>query len=97
MFPTAPRAIATITTSVGLLLLPSVASSQHTHQDQPSAAEDPATLFASSCASCHLPPDPEHETDRAWLNQVRDTACSSTPARAREALIACLDAGGVRP
>lgn len=31
-------------------------------------------LFASACISCHLPPDPEVMTDRAWLSQVSDTA-----------------------
>lgn len=31
-------------------------------------------IFAKACVSCHLPPDPEHATDRAWLNQVKDTA-----------------------
>ena len=45
--------------------------------DGPPKAADIAAageLFRSSCTSCHLPPDPAHETDRAWLNQVKDTA-----------------------
>ncbi len=33
-----------------------------------------AALYHSACSTCHLPPDPEHATDRAWLNQVTDTA-----------------------
>ena len=31
-------------------------------------------LFIESCISCHLPPDPNYATDRAWLNQIKDTA-----------------------
>ena len=44
--------------------------------DGPTVAEiaEAAALFESSCVACHLPPDPEHGTDRAWLSQVRDTA-----------------------
>jgi cytochrome c553 len=30
--------------------------------------------FANACTRCHLPPDARYATDRAWLNQVRDTA-----------------------
>jgi len=40
----------------------------------PEAIAEAAQLFRSSCATCHLPPDPARETDRAWLDQVRDTA-----------------------
>lgn len=46
-------------------------------QDSPEHGRDVAgagELFKKSCASCHLPPDPAFETDRAWLNQVFDTA-----------------------
>ena len=44
--------------------------------EAPTAAEIVAAgeLFASSCAACHLPPDPSFFVDRAWLEQVRDTA-----------------------
>lgn len=31
-------------------------------------------LFQKSCTFCHVVPDPAHPTDRAWLNQVSDTA-----------------------
>ena len=33
-----------------------------------------AKLYTTSCISCHLPPDPQVMTDRAWLSQVSDTA-----------------------
>ena len=46
-------------------------------QDAPDHGRDvagAAKLFKKSCAACHLPPDPAFEMDRAWLNQVFDTA-----------------------
>ncbi len=44
--------------------------------DGPKAAEiaQAGELFQRSCMACHLPPDPELPRDRAWLNQVKDTA-----------------------
>ena len=57
--------------------LPSVfATAADDKDDGPKAADIAAAgeLFKSSCAMCHLPPDPKHPTDRAWLNQVKDTA-----------------------
>lgn len=33
-----------------------------------------AELFRAACASCHVAPDPAIDTDRAWLQQVEDTA-----------------------
>jgi mono/diheme cytochrome c family protein len=46
------------------------------HDEAPSAADiaEAGELFANQCASCHLPPDPGFEVDRAWLSQVKDTA-----------------------
>ena len=61
----------------GVLLTPALlASTEATHEDVPTAKEvaDAGALFRSSCAACHLPPDPDHVTDRAWLDQVTDTA-----------------------
>ncbi len=45
-------------------------------KDAPTATEitKAGEIFAKACVSCHLPPDPERATDRAWLNQVKDTA-----------------------
>ena len=40
----------------------------------PTELAEAGRLFRGSCSSCHAPPDPEHETDRAWLHQVADTA-----------------------
>jgi mono/diheme cytochrome c family protein len=72
------RAVVGLTATCGLLLTPFLAASSRTsHADDTPTAEEiqeAAELFSSSCASCHLPPDPEHATDRAWLNQVTDTA-----------------------
>lgn len=31
-------------------------------------------IFENRCARCHVIPDPEHRTDRAWLDQVNRTA-----------------------
>jgi len=33
-----------------------------------------AELYGTSCVGCHVPPDPRFEVERAWLEQVRDTA-----------------------
>lgn len=46
---------------------PSTAS---TDDDAPAVDE----LYARNCSHCHTVPDPAHETDRAWLSQVHDTA-----------------------
>lgn len=72
-----PRLTAVLSATCGLLLVPFLASGQDHHQRGASTdrqTEDVGVLFRSSCATCHLPPDPDHETDRAWLEQVTDTA-----------------------
>ena len=56
------------------LLLLALASPASADDPTPEEIAEAGTLFASSCTQCHLPPDPEHPTDRAWLDQVRDTA-----------------------
>ena len=33
-----------------------------------------AKIYAKSCSSCHLPPDPSFAVDRAWITQLTDTA-----------------------
>jgi mono/diheme cytochrome c family protein len=38
------------------------------------APADAGELFQSRCAACHVAPDQRFETDRAWIEQVRDTA-----------------------
>ena len=62
----------------GTLLAPDLrAAVQLTHRDENPKAmgiDEMAKLFRSSCATCHLPPDPAHGMDNAWLNQVTDTA-----------------------
>jgi hypothetical protein len=72
------RALIRITSIPGALL---AASTLLTAQgplpgDAPTTKEiaDAGKLFRSSCTSCHLPPDPDHATDLAWLDQVTDTA-----------------------
>lgn len=62
--------------AIAFLLSNSFAISSDDKDDNPKAADIAAAgkLFKSSCAMCHLPPDPKHPTDRAWLNQVKDTA-----------------------
>lgn len=34
----------------------------------------PDELFLSRCVGCHLPPDARFAVERAWLEQVLDTA-----------------------
>lgn len=74
-----PYSLVLVAASSGLLLAPLLpgAARPTLRQDGASPAErvtEPAELFRTSCAVCHLAPDPEHATDRAWLTQVKDTA-----------------------
>lgn len=41
---------------------------------QEHGATSAAEIFRGRCVQCHVPPDPAFEVDRAWLNQVRETA-----------------------
>ena len=34
----------------------------------------PDELFANACIGCHVAPDPERATDKAWITQLFDTA-----------------------
>ena len=36
--------------------------------------EQAAQLFSNSCASCHVYPDVQLPTDRAWLGQIMETS-----------------------
>ena len=64
------------TLAIAFLLSSASAIAPDDKDDGPKAADIGAAgeLFKGSCAMCHLPPDPKHPTDRAWLNQVKDTA-----------------------
>lgn len=44
------------------------------HGDGPFSTERAAELFRSSCSVCHTVPDTTFGTDRAWVEQVYDTA-----------------------
>lgn len=59
--------------ALGSLLFPASLSAQSHGQSKGKPAEV-GKLFQSQCMSCHLPPDPGFPTDRAWLNQIQDTA-----------------------
>jgi hypothetical protein len=37
-------------------------------------AQDLGATFTHQCGRCHVPPDPAFAVDRAWLEQVHDTA-----------------------
>ena len=75
---TSSRAILGLFAAFPALLTPLLLSmSSTTNGDEGLSAKEIAAageLFGSSCSACHLPPDPDHELDRAWLNQVTDTA-----------------------
>jgi mono/diheme cytochrome c family protein len=43
-------------------------------QDAVAGPSDTAEFFRSTCSACHVPPDPRFAVERAWLEQVRDTA-----------------------
>ncbi len=61
-----------------LALLPATAETAagQDRSSEPEADEvpDPARLFEQGCQACHQPPDLQFAVDRAWLNQVKDTA-----------------------
>jgi len=62
---------------LGLVLLgaPTGAQGHHAAPDRDTfTLEDAGRLFKGSCSQCHTVPDTAFETDRAWLEQVRDTA-----------------------
>ena len=56
--------------------LPSVQAkqAQDDSKNTPQELARAGKVFQESCTFCHLAPDPSHPTDRAWLNQVSDTA-----------------------
>jgi len=70
-----PRFLFPLSAAAGSLLLGGalLAAPQ---DDAPTAKQiaEAGQLFAASCAGCHLPPDPGHATDLAWLGQVTETA-----------------------
>jgi len=66
-----PRLLALVLVT-GSLALP-VQALQHSNKAG-ARAQNVSKLFSSSCIACHVPPDPKFATDRAWLNQVTDTA-----------------------
>ena len=35
--------------------------------------QDVAKMFESSCASCHVRPDPQFKTDKAWIDRIAGT------------------------
>jgi hypothetical protein len=47
-------------------------------QHAPAAGGDkvmpPDELFANACIGCHVAPDPDLATDKAWITQLFDTA-----------------------
>lgn len=56
-------------------LAPSVGTPQDADRSAPDAqSKAAAALYARECARCHVPPDPDFATDRAWIQQLADTA-----------------------
>lgn len=60
--------------TMAMVLGSSAAQAQSQGHAAPAAIKEMSKLFESQCSSCHLPPDPALPTDRAWLNQIKDTA-----------------------
>lgn len=57
-----------------LLLLLCLPSALCCAQSDSNALAKAGKLFKNACTTCHLPPDPAQALDRAWLNQLKDTA-----------------------
>lgn len=51
-----------------------VAQDGHGRGHGGAAASEPAALFSTQCASCHVTPDPTVATDRAYIRQLQETA-----------------------
>ncbi|HTF88996.1 MAG TPA: hypothetical protein VK843_11345 [Planctomycetota bacterium] len=43
-------------------------------QEEPMSARAASELFLERCVACHVAPDLAYATDRAWVEQVRETA-----------------------
>jgi len=64
-------------TTVSLLLAAGLLSTITTGQllsQSPAAVRSAGEIFQQRCARCHPLPDPNNSTDRAWLDQVKQTA-----------------------
>ena len=63
-----------------ILVLSAAAHAQRPQHGQPPGAKmaqeegRAGVLFRENCLACHQAPDLKFPTDRAWLNQVKDTA-----------------------
>lgn len=42
-------------------------------QAQHKATTDVGAMFDRSCSSCHVRPDPQFKTDKAWINRIAGT------------------------
>jgi hypothetical protein len=59
----------TRTILAGAMLLTSLPA-----QEKPVAIREAGARYQKSCMACHVPPDLRFPTDRAWLEQIRETA-----------------------
>ena len=61
-------------TTVSLLAAAGLVSTGQLVSQSPAAIRSAGQIFQKSCARCHVIPDPDNRTDRAWLDQVKRTA-----------------------
>lgn len=65
---------AIVSVTLGMAVVAPGPTARVAAQDHGRHAVDVAELFRTRCASCHVAPDPAIDTDRAWLQQVEETA-----------------------
>ena len=62
------------TTRLALAFVAGISAGTVQADDPGESQKKAALLYKTHCRSCHLVPDPGHERDRAWLDQVNRTA-----------------------
>lgn len=59
---------------LGIMSVETVTRAQDGDDAHAPTPERAAQLFANRCASCHVYPDAQRATDRAWLGQIMETS-----------------------
>jgi mono/diheme cytochrome c family protein len=71
-----PRAPAGLAAVALALVTAGFRAPQHAQDGKRDAVtpKEAGELFAARCAACHVAPDVAFATDRAWLDQIEETA-----------------------
>ncbi len=58
---------------VGLGLVAAGVAVPGAHHESQHNGPDVDAMFKKNCASCHVRPDPQFKTDKAWINRIAGT------------------------